>query len=362
MVPPICLKSTDSHNTTSLSRIRNRSARSLIFLLLTASIIYACTPREIPSARDGGESTSPPTSTITIEAASPTASESPAPTTIPLPSSTPTATTSPTPVVVRFAVIGDYGLAGEAEQAVADLVLGWEPDFIITTGDNNYPNGAAETIDANIGQYYHGYIAPYQGAYGEGSEINRFFPTLGNHDWTTNRAQPYLDYFTLPGNERYYDVLWEFVHIFAIDSDSREPDGIGRSSIQAAWLKEALSASDAIWKIVCMHHPPFSSGLHGSIQAVQWPYAEWGATTVIAGHDHLYERLIIDGFPYFTNGLGGSPARYTFGLSLPGSQVRYRDNHGALLVEARVDSILFQFITVAGEIIDSYTIEAQANP
>jgi hypothetical protein len=259
-------------------------------------------------------------------------------------------------------VIGDYGIAGDDEQAVANLVISWDPDFIITTGDNNYPDGAAETIDINIGQYYHDFIGNYQGTFGSGAERNRFFPTLGNHDWTTDDAQPYFDYFTLPGNERYYDVTWGFVHLFAVNSDSREPDGIGRSSIQAAWLKDSLASSDATWKIVFMHTPPFSSGIHGSILAVQWPYAEWGATTVIAGHDHLYERLIIDGFPYFVNGLGGSPARYTFGIPLPGSQVRYRDDHGAMLVEAHVDSIHFKFIAVSGEIIDSYSIDTRSSP
>ena len=38
---------------------------------------------------------------------------------------------------VRFGVIGDYGLAGAAEPGVSQLVQSWNPDFIITTGNNN---------------------------------------------------------------------------------------------------------------------------------------------------------------------------------------------------------------------------------
>jgi len=53
----------------------------------------------------------------------------------------------------RFAVIGDYGLAGDAEQHVANEVHSLNPDFIITVGNNNYPTGQASTIDANVGQY-----------------------------------------------------------------------------------------------------------------------------------------------------------------------------------------------------------------
>lgn len=61
----------------------------------------------------------------------------------------------------RFAVIGDYGSGRPQEQDVANLVKSWNPDFIITTGDNNYPNGEASTIDPNIGQFYHDFIYPY---------------------------------------------------------------------------------------------------------------------------------------------------------------------------------------------------------
>ena len=53
------------------------------------------------------------------------------------PSPSPTEQPVPTPILsVRFAVIGDYGLAGQAEEAVATLVKQWGPDLIITTGDN----------------------------------------------------------------------------------------------------------------------------------------------------------------------------------------------------------------------------------
>src|SRR5215212_4305264 len=124
----------------------------------------------------------------------------------------------------RFAVIGDYGWAGQAALDVSNLVRSWNPDFIITTGDNNYDNGAASTIDPNIGQYYHDFIFPYTGTYGPGAPFNKFFPALGNHDWNTAGATPYLSFFTLPNNERYYDFASGPVHLYSIDSDGHEPD------------------------------------------------------------------------------------------------------------------------------------------
>ena len=80
---------------------------------------------------------------------------------------------------VRFAVIGDFGAGGPDAEAVAELVKGWDPYFIVTTGDNNYPAGEARTIDRNVGQFYHDYIAPYYGRYGPGADQNRFFPIDG---------------------------------------------------------------------------------------------------------------------------------------------------------------------------------------
>jgi glucose/arabinose dehydrogenase len=266
--------------------------------------------------------------------------------------------TTPEFATIRFAVIGDYGLAGEPLAGVATLVKSWQPDFIITTGDNNYPNGSADTIDENIGQYFHQFIYPYAGNYGAGAEINRFFPTLGNHDWDIEQAQAYFDYFDLPNNERYYDFVWGPVHFFALNSTAGEPDGVGRSSLQAAWLQESLAASTSPWKIVYFHHAPYSSGEYqGPTDWMQWPFANWGADAVLTGHDHLYERLLIDAIPYFIVGNSGFPNPYGFGETHPGSQARYRDNYGALVVEASESELTFVFETSDHEIIDAYQLQ-----
>ena len=253
---------------------------------------------------------------------------------------------------ISVAVIGDYGSEGQALADVSQLIHSWNPDIIITLGDNNYPDGEASTIDQNIGQYFHDFISPYQGSYGAGADTNRFFPSLGNHDWRTDNAQPYLDYFTLPGNERYYDFVWGPVHFFALDSDPHEPDGNTADSPQATWLKERLARSTAPWRVVYFHHAPYSSAAHGNYAPMQWPFKQWGASVVMAGHDHTYERLVVDSLLYFVNGLGG---RSIYGFSsnpLPESQFRYNADYGAMLVTANRDSMVFQFYNRQGELID----------
>ena len=98
------------------------------------------------------------------------------------------------------------------------------------------------------------------------------------------------------------------------------------------------AASSAPWQMVLLHHAPYSSGLHGSMAAMQWPYQAWGADAVLAGHDHDYERLQVGKIPYFVNGLGGM-SRYPFLRQVAGSQARYSADYGAMLVTASETAI-----------------------
>ncbi len=253
---------------------------------------------------------------------------------------------------IVFAVIGDYGLAGQPAADVAALVKSWNPAFIVTSGDNNQDD-KADNMDDNIGQYYHEYIYNYQGKYGAGSPTRRFFPAIGNHDWVI--LKPYLKFFSLKEHERYYEFIQGPVHFFMVDSDRQEPDGVTVKSEQAIWLRKALAASTAPFQVVIFHHPAYSSGKHGSHAYMQWPFKEWGADIVINGHDHNYERLLVNGLPYIVNGLGGGGLR-NFETKLPESLVRYNLDYGALRVEATNAYMKFQFITRAGVLIDELTI------
>jgi hypothetical protein len=281
-----------------------------------------------------------------------------------------------------FAIIGDYGDSGIHEREVADLVKGWFPDFIITTGDNNYLYGQSCTLDDNIGKYYADYIGNYQGVCGDGAETNRFFPCLGNHDWNCHIApnpcnsddcsmlpEPYLAYFTLPGNERYYDLVWENIHFFALSTDSpddlsfEEPDGTDVNSVQAQWLRSALDSSNSQCNVVYLHLPPFASGIvsdgNGSHTHLQWPFEEWGADVVIAGHNHAYERIIdpVTNFPYFVNGLGGQRSIDNFAATpIPGSELRFNGDYGAQRVTVTSDGMTFEFIDVNGNTQDMYFV------
>jgi tartrate-resistant acid phosphatase type 5 len=257
---------------------------------------------------------------------------------------------------IRFAVIGDYGSGDHVERDVAQLINSWKPDFVATVGDNNYPIGAADTIDRNIGKFFHDYISPYKGSYGPGATTNRFFPIPGHRDWDSSPGlQPYLDYFTLPGNERYYDFVWGPVHFFMLDTDEREPDGAGADSIQGRWLEQRLAQSSAPWKLVFAHHAPYSSGRVEDFRHMRWPFKAWGGDAVLSGFFHVYERLLVDGLPYFVNGLGGAFIS-GFGETDVNSRFRYDENNGALLVDAGETQITFRLVNRDGRIVDEYIL------
>ncbi|HEV3469111.1 MAG TPA: fibronectin type III domain-containing protein, partial [Pyrinomonadaceae bacterium] len=133
-----------------------------------------------------------------------------------------------------------------------------------------------------------------------------------------------------------------------------EPHGVTSTSVQGQWLRSRLAASTAPWKIVYFHHPPYSS--RTSWKNLQWPFREWGADAVMSGHAHIYERVLKNGFPYFTNGLGGESLG-SFATAIEGSIVRFGTDYGAMRVTASDSRITFEFITRAGVLVDSYSID-----
>lgn len=271
---------------------------------------------------------------------------------------------------LKIAAFGDYS-ESIYTLAVSNLVTTLNADIIITTGDNNY--GAADYED-NVAQYYGTFVGGYSGQFPSGPSVsnNRFFPSLGNHDWDDTGISAYQSFFTLPGistgssgNERYYDFIYGPVHFFCIDSDPHEPDGRNSTSVQAQWLQTQLAASTACWKIVYMHHPPYSSsGRHGSTPTMQWPYEAWGASAVLAGHDHIYERIHRDDnndgkiMMYFVSGAGGRSVYGFSGNPVSGSQVRYSSSYGTMLIHATETSLKFEFWSIlnGGMLIDSVSI------
>lgn len=263
---------------------------------------------------------------------------------------------APDPAEVVFAHIGNYGVDSITEEQVGQLARSWLPKYIVA-GAQHSPNGG---YDASVGQYFHDFIFPYAGTFGDGAAANMFWPAPGQTDWDVapNDLTAWKAFFRLPNNERYYDLVRGDVHFFFLDSDSREPDGITAGGAQGVWLQSKLALSTAAWKVVILSKPPFSSGsVTGSTANLQWPFATWGADMVVASEAGLYERLTKNGIPYLVNGLGGG-AIEALGTLDPDSQFQFVEDNGAIKFTASSASLKAEFWTRFGYLIDTVELTA----
>jgi len=239
------------------------------------------------------------------------------------------------------AVIGDFGSGLDAESRVADLVTAARPVAVVTTGDNVYSDRGYPTL---VGDYYGPWVA--------GEDL---LPAVGNHDHDIGIAA-FDEYFGYLDGRHVYSAGRGGMRFFFVDSTT----ALGSSTSMArqrAWLKRSLLASRARWKVVVLHHPPYSSGAHGSSTQLRWPYAAWGADLVLSGHDHDYERVVADRMTFVVDGAGGKEL-YDFGAPLPGSRVRYNAGYGALFLTATARTLTGEFWSADGEWVDRFVLRS----
>ncbi len=106
----------------------------------------------------------------------------------------------------------------------------------------------------------------------------------------------------------YYSIDYGTVHITVIDPYTAE---FQPGSAQYAWLQADL-AKPAGYKIVMMHQTAWAyrRGALALRQHLHPLFKASGVNLVLQGHEHYYNRLIVDGIPYVTIGGGGGSLVY----------------------------------------------------
>jgi 3',5'-cyclic AMP phosphodiesterase CpdA len=200
---------------------------------------------------------------------------------------------------LRLAVVGDIGHPGGRERATAAAITEagrLRPyDALVLLGDNVYPRGDPAGLDDTV-------FEPFAEVLRDGA---RLWPILGNHDVMDGNAAANVVALGMPG--RWYAEELDDLLYVALDSN----DLNGR---QLAWLDRVLAGSDARWKIVALHHPPYSAGYQGSdleARRLVSPILErHGVQLVLSGHEHDYERSRpIGGVTYVVSGAGSETRR-----------------------------------------------------
>ena len=253
---------------------------------------------------------------------------------------------------LRFIVFGDSGSGSMAQYELAWRMAALREridfGFVVMLGDQIYPEGDLEDLGER-------FVEPYFELLNAGV---RFYPVLSNHDVQTNDGEDQVRYFDLPG--RWYRFQRGDVEFFMLESNQAEL--IDYSFPQLQWLGAALASSSARWKIAAMHHPLYSSQREpsGWRRTLLEPlFVQFGVDFVLAGHDHVYERIAPQrGVRYFVSGGGGAGTR-------PVRRIQHysehtESTHHFILFELGRKQGWFQVIDIEGRVIDAGTLKPRS--
>lgn len=246
---------------------------------------------------------------------------------------------------------GDIGVCGSAGPAVTAKLLDQLEGTILALGDLAYKSGSPAQ-----------FLNCYDPTWGRHKQRTR--PVPGNHDYWTEKAAGYFEYWGAragPPELGYYSFDLGDWHLIAINS-ILSGDAYFE---QNRWLTEDLRRTRKRCILAYWHHPVFSSGKHGDdphMLPVFEVLHDAGASIVLSGHDHIYERFSpqtpegeVDerrGIRAFVAGTGGANL-YDFDNPNPNSQFRYNSDWGLLRLHLEPGSYSWEFVIAGGQVIDS---------
>jgi 3',5'-cyclic AMP phosphodiesterase CpdA len=199
---------------------------------------------------------------------------------------------------LRLAVAGDVGDSGARLDATASAMAALDAtdayDALLLLGDNVYPAGDPAGLQDTV-------FGPFAPVLAHA----RLLAVLGNHDVKEGHGPPQMAALGFPG--RWWSRT--FGDVLVVGLDSNDPF----NEVQLAWLERTL-AMPARWKIVALHHPPYSAGYQGSSDDTRGQFAplfsRYGVQLVLSGHDHDYQRSKpLDGVTYVVSGAAAGTRR-----------------------------------------------------
>ena len=222
-----------------------------------------------------------------------------------------------------FIVISDAHAQDKRFKYVADAIAANETDALFILDGGDYANYDDESLWTPFFQDGDGMLAKFP-----------LFTAIGNHEYhdpTSGATEPtaavqYHSSFNIPTNgalNYFFDCSGiRFIILNSPDPNSAndENPSLALSQSQAPWLESLLKKS-MLGVFTIHHHPIWHYGKATSDSALQpWEtlYHQYHISANFAGHIHNYERLSVQGIPYFVIGnAGGKFADLTAGDAYP---------------------------------------------
>jgi 3',5'-cyclic AMP phosphodiesterase CpdA len=249
------------------------------------------------------------------------------------------------PAEFHLAVAGDGGDGGariDATGAAAGQIAALEPyDALLLLGDNVYPAGDPSKLPDTV-------FEPFADVLAGGADL---MAILGNHDVKQGHGDEQMEALGMPG--RYW--AQEHGDVLIVGIDSNEID----DPAQLEFLDDTLGSTEATWKIVAVHHPPYSAGYQGSSVDVRDALApvleRHGVQLVLSGHDHDYQRSVpIDGVTYVVSG-GASGTRRTGDDDFTAASYSW---HNFVDIAVTGDQLVLRAVGQDGTVFDEVTLTA----
>lgn len=224
--------------------------------------------------------------------------------------------------MLSFLVLGDWGRRGtDAQRAVASgmarAARTYNPQFILSTGDNFYEHGVQSVRDPH-------WVESFDAVYDDPALHLPWYVALGNHDHEGSvEAQcAYSQYdarWSMP--DRFFAINKRvatnvYAQLIFLDTtpftEAAGDEAVGTAydpTLQAYWLRNMLAPSRSHWRIVIGHHPLRSgSTFHGDTPAlrdrVEPVLHQFGVHAYLCGHEHDQQHLVHDGLHHVISGAG----------------------------------------------------------
>ncbi len=243
------------------------------------------------------------------------------------------------------------------------------PDFIISTGDNIYPDGVTSEDDVRFDDAWRDVYT------GDNIVDLVWYISVGNHDHGDDDRELYQVVFgdneprwhfpALYYHETFLTPDGATLEIFCIDTQSMRHEK-HEIEQQYEWLEDSLATSTADWKIVFGHHPALTTGWHGpgsgTIRDNVIPICEkYDVDILLTGHDHNLQHIVnitdpVFGMQHVISG-GGARSLYDHnqGAENEIQRMGYRLEHfeadyGFVTFQVDADVIQVDYFTKDGDV------------